>query len=61
MKYEYNGNKPAHLKLVKSGPNSVRGLTWGSPEFTKLAKQGEREYEEQAKREREMAQYYERM
>jgi hypothetical protein len=61
MKYEYNGKKLNHLQLVKSGPNSVKDLTWGSSEFIKRAKQGERDYELQAKREREIAEYYERM
>jgi hypothetical protein len=53
--------KKPDLKLVNNAPTSVRNLTWGSPKFVKLAKQGEKEYEAQAKREREMAEYYRRM
>jgi hypothetical protein len=37
---------------------SVKGLTRGSPEFIKRAKQGENDYEAQAKRERELAEYW---
>jgi hypothetical protein len=58
MKYEYNGKKLNHLQLVKSGPNSVKSLTWGSSEFIKRAKQGENDYEAQAERERELAEYW---
>jgi hypothetical protein len=60
MKYERSGDKPDHLKLVNNVPTNVKGLTWGSPKFIKLAKQGEREYEAQAERERDMADYYRR-
>jgi hypothetical protein len=49
--------KKTDLKLVKN-EISVKGLTWGSPEFIKLAKQGKRDYEAQAEREREMAEYW---